>query len=145
MKHTDQSPESFHVPAGDYDVTIVDAAETVSRYSGADMIELTLEVDTADGYPIKFFDYLVASPSSAWRIDAFRRALRQNVVKGERVELVGDDFLGLTLRARLKVVEFHSQLHNRVEAWLAPRATAIVAPARIRSVIQKERSQHESF
>jgi len=148
MKYTpsDQPAKSFHVPAGDYDVTIVDAAETVSRTSGAGMIKLTLEVDTADGYAgssVKVFDYLVATPSSAWKIDAFRRALGHEIVKDESVELAAEELLGRTLRARLKVDEFNGQLNNKVDAWLAPVPTT--TSVRAGTVTQKELSENEPF
>lgn len=147
MKYTssNEAPKSYHLPAGDYPVTIVEASETVSRSSGADMIKLTLEAngpdDTTDA-TIKIFDYLVASPSSAWKIDAFRRALGHEVVQGEAVELAAEDLIGRTLRARLKVEEFNGRLNNKVEAWLAPLA-ASTKPAP--GATNKEESDNEPF
>src|SRR5690606_35821277 len=105
MRYTssNEAPKFQHLPAGDYPVTIVEAVETVSRSSGADMIKLTLDAEGPDGTTVKVFDYLVASPSSAWKIDAFRRALGDDVVLGEAVELSASDLVGRTLHARLKV------------------------------------------
>ncbi len=123
MKYTssNDAPKSYHLPPGDYIVTIVEAAESVARSSGADMIKLTLEAESADGTAhSKLFDYLVGSPSSAWKIDAFRRALGQKVTQGEPFELHADDLIGRTLRARLRVEEFNGRQNNKVEAWLAP-------------------------
>lgn len=147
MKYTssNEAPKSYHLPAGDYPVTIVEASETVSRSSGADMIKLTLAAngpdDTTDT-TIKIFDYLVASPSSAWKIDAFRCALGHEVVQGEPVELAAEDLVGRTLRARLKVEKFNDRLNNKVEAWLAPLA----APAKPSlKTAQKEDSANEPF
>ena len=131
MKYTssNEAPKSYHLPAGDYSVTIVEASETVSRSTGADMIKLTLDAEAPDGATAKVFDYLVASASSAWKIDAFRRALGYEVVQGEPVELAAEDLIGRTLRARLKVEEFNGRANNKVEAWLAPLAGSGNAPA----------------
>lgn len=131
MKYTssNEPPKSYHLPAGDYSVTIVEASETVSRSTGADMIKLTLDAESPDGtQSTKVFDYLVASASSAWKIDAFRRALGYEVVQGEPVELAAEDLVGRTLRARLKVEEFNGRANNKVEAWLAPLAASSNAP-----------------
>ena len=131
MKYTssNEAPKSYHLPAGDYPVTIVEASETVSRSTGADMIKLTLDAESPDGTrSTKVFDYLVASASSAWKIDAFRRALGYEVVQGEPVELAAEDLVGRTLRARLKVEEFNGRANNKVEAWLAPLAASSNAP-----------------
>ena len=132
MKYTssNEAPKSYHLPAGDYPVTIVEASETVSRSTGADMIKLTLDAESPDGtQSTKVFDYLVASASSVWKIDAFRRALGHEVVQGEPVELAAEDLVGRTLRARLKVEEFNGRANNKVEAWLAPLAASSNAPA----------------
>ena len=132
MKYTssNEAPKSYHLPAGDYPVTIVEASETVSRSTGADMIKLTLDAESPDGtQSTKVFDYLVASASSVWKIDAFRRALGYEVVQGEPVELAAEDLVGRTLRARLKVEEFNGRANNKVEAWLAPLAASSSAPA----------------
>ena len=132
MKYTssNEAPKSYHLPAGDYSVTIVEASETVSRSTGADMIKLTLDAESPDGtQSTKVFDYLVASASSVWKIDAFRRALGYEVVQGEPVELAAEDLVGRTLRARLKVEEFNGRANNKVEAWLAPLAASSSAPA----------------
>ena len=125
MKYTssNEAPKSYHLPAGDYSVTIVEASETVSRSTGADMIKLTIDAESADGtQSAKVFDYLVASPSSAWKVDAFRRALGHEVVQGAPVDLSAEDLIGRTLRARLKVEEFNGRANNKVEAWLTPLA-----------------------
>ena len=87
MKYTSSAdaPKAYHLPTGDYTVTILEASETVSRSTGADMIKLTLEAEAADGATSTLFDYLVASASSAWKIDTFRIALGQTIAPGEPV------------------------------------------------------------
>ncbi len=148
MKYTssEQPAKVFHVPAGDYPVTIVEAAETVSRSTGADMIKLTLEVEAPDGTTVKVFDYLVGTPASAWKIDAFRRALGQPVVKGETVELSANDLVGRQLRARLKVEKYNDTENNKVEAWLPAAVAATPArPAAAATSTKKEDDSNEPF
>lgn len=58
---SNESPRDFHVKPGDYDVRIIDAVETVSKTSGAEMIKLTLEVE---GHGCRLYDYLIASASN---------------------------------------------------------------------------------
>jgi hypothetical protein len=145
MKYTSSAdaPKTYHLPAGDYAVTILEAAETVSRSTGADMIKLTLEAEAADGASCKLFDYLVASASSAWKIDTFRLALGQTIVPGEPVELDAANLPGRTLRVRLKVEDYNGRANNKVDAWLAPviRTTA-TAPA---NAAKKEGAANEPF
>jgi hypothetical protein len=156
MKYTssNEAPKSYHLPAGDYPVTIIEASETVSRSTGADMIKLTLDAESPDGtQSTKVFDYLVASASSAWKIDAFRRALGHEVVQGEPVELAAEDLVGRTLRARLKVEEFNGRANNKVEAWLAPLSgsgnapapASLAAPAAPAAAAKKEDASNEPF
>ncbi|MGH8017740.1 MAG: DUF669 domain-containing protein [Opitutaceae bacterium] len=142
---SNEAPKFHHLPAGDYPVTIVEASETVSRSSGADMIKLTLDAEGPEGTTVKVFDYLVASPSSAWKIDAFRRALGEEVVLGEAVELAADDLVGRTLRARLKVEEFNGRYNNKVDAWLAPLANAPTQTAANPAPAQTEDAGDEPF
>jgi hypothetical protein len=145
MKYTSSAdaPKSYHLPAGDYSVTILEASETVSRSTGADMIKLTLEAEAADGATSTLFDYLVASASCAWKIDTFRIALGQTIAPGEPVELDASDLPGRTLRARLKVEDYNGRSNNKIDAWLAPLIrTAPTAPA---NAAKKEGAANEPF
>ena len=145
MKYTSSAdaPKAYHLPAGDYTVTILEASETVSRSTGADMIKLTLEAEAADGASSTLFDYLVASASSAWKIDTFRIALGHTIAPGEPVELDAADLPGRTLRARLKVEDYNGRSNNKIDAWLAPLVrTAPTAPA---NAAKKEGAANEPF
>lgn len=123
MKYTSSNNESrdFHVQAGDYDVRIIDAIETVSKNSGAEMIKLTLEVE---GRGCRLYDYLIASESTAWKIDTFRRSLGDAVEEEEEVEIVAQDLIGKTARARLKTEDYNGKTNNKVDAWLEPEVNA---------------------
>jgi hypothetical protein len=112
-----QQPREFHVSPGEYEVRVIDAIETISKGSGQEMIKLMLEVE---GRGVRLYDYLIASASAAWKIDAFRRATGEDVSEGEEVHLTAQDLIGRQGRARLKVEEFQGRLSNKVDAWLAP-------------------------
>ena len=113
---TNQDERAFFVPPGTYELTVLDAIETVSKSSGADMIKLSLEVE---GHGCRLFDYLIAAESSAWKIDAFRRALGETPVEGEEAELEPEDLIGRRVRARLRTEEYNGKTSNKVDSWLA--------------------------
>lgn len=102
-------------------MTIIEAVETISKSSGADMIKLNLEVD---GHGCRVFDYLIASESTAWKIDAFRRSIGDEVIEEEEVEISASTLVGRRGRARLKVEEFNGKINNKVDLWLEPSAPA---------------------
>lgn len=140
MKYTssNQEPREFHVQPGEYDLRVIDAVETVSKTSGAEMIKLTLEVE---GHGCRLFDYLIASESTAWKIDSFRRALGENVEEEIEVEISARDLIGKTARARLKTEEYNGKLNNKVDAWLesAGATSKPTAPA------AEEKDDNEPF
>jgi hypothetical protein len=136
---SNQESKSFHVEPGDYDVTVIEAVETISKSSGADMIKLNLEVD---GHGCRLFDYLIASESTAWKIDAFRRSIGDNVVEGEEVELSASTLIGRRGRARLKTEEFNGKTNNKVDLWLEPSTKAEPAKA---APAQPEEDDNEPF
>lgn len=120
MKYTSQNADNFprFVQPGDYLVTIIEASETFSK-AGDEMIKLKLEVEE---HGVHLFDYLVATESSFWKIDTFRKATGENVVEGEEVELNAADLEGRQGYARLKVEEYQGKKNNKVELWITDRA-----------------------
>ena len=105
------------VSPGEYDLEVIDASETVSR-NGHDMIELKLR--TANG--CVFYDFLVFTKNAFWKIDSFRAAIGEEVSSGEEVDVLADDLIGRSARARLVVEEYNGRKRNKVAAWLAPAA-----------------------
>ena len=83
--------------------------------AGDEMIKLKLEVE---GHGVCLFDYLVATESSFWKIDTFRKAIGDKVVEGEEVELHAADLEGRQGYARLKVEEYQGKQNNKVDIWL---------------------------
>lgn len=107
-----------HVEAGDYEVEVVDATETISK-SGHEMIELKLRTE-AGSY---LYDFLVFVPTAFWKIDAFRASTGETVTPEQDVEIVADDLIGRTGRARLAVEEYNGRKRNKVAAWLTGDAS----------------------
>lgn len=138
MKYTSQNADNFvrFVPNGDYLVTVVEASETVSK-AGDEMIKLKLEVE---GHGVHLFDYLVATDSSFWKIDTFRKAIGDTVVEDEEVELVASDLEGRQGYARLRVEDYQGKKNNKIEMWLTDRAPA----AATRAVNQPSQAQTEA-
>jgi hypothetical protein len=102
-----------HVEAGDYEVEVVNAIETMSK-SGHEMIELKLKT-SAGSY---LYDFLVFIPTAFWKIDSFRAATGESVAAEQEVEITPDDLIGRTGRARLALEEYNGRKRNKVVAWL---------------------------
>ena len=119
------------VDPGDYQVEVIDAIETVSK-TGHEMIELKLKT-LLGSY---LYDFLVFIPNAFWKIDSFRAATGETVSPEEEVEIIADDLIGRTGKARLTVEEYNGKKRNKVVAWLtskpgastAPKSTAKTAP-----------------
>jgi hypothetical protein len=126
MKYTFSNNEqrAFFVPAGDYTVRILEAVETLSKSSGAEMIKLNLEVE---GHGCRLFEYLIAGEATAWKIDAFRRALGETVEAQTESEITPQALIGKVVRARLRTEEFNGKTSNKVDAWLEPASSAATA------------------
>jgi len=113
-KASDVTARPDFVEPGDYPVEVIHAEETVSQ-KGHDMIELKLRVEPSGAI---LFDHLVFTPNAFWKIDAFRVATGEQIVPDEDVEIIADDLIGRTGRARLIVEEYNGRKRNKVAAWL---------------------------
>jgi hypothetical protein len=90
------------------------------------MIELKLRAEPGG---VVFFDHLVFTESSFWKIDAFRAAVGEKVTPDQEVEMHADDLIGRKGRARLNVEEYNGRKRNKVVAWLLPAPSATVKGA----------------
>lgn len=106
-----------YVQSGEYNVEVINAEECVSS-KGNDMIELRLK-SLPDG--AIFFDHLVFAENSAWKIDAFRASIGEEIIPGQEVDLHADDLIGKQGRARLIVEEYNGRKRNKVAAWIIPQ------------------------
>ena len=111
------------VDPGYYQVEVIDAIETVSK-TGHEMIELKLKT-LLGSY---LYDFLVFIPNAFWKIDSFRAATGEEVSPEQEVEIIADDLIGRTGKARLTVEEYNGKKRNKVVAWLPSRPGASAAP-----------------
>jgi hypothetical protein len=131
------------VEAGDYQVEVIDAVETVSK-TGHEMIELKLRT-SAGSY---LYDFLVFIPNAFWKIDSFRAATGEQVSPEEEVEITGDDLIGRSGKARLSVEEYNGKKRNKVIAWLPPKPGETPAPksaAKPATQTRSTRNDNEPF
>ncbi len=63
------------LPDGDYDFEVINAADAVSKASGADMIVLDIKVFDGDGGTRNVKDYLVATPGGMRKVRQFAIAV----------------------------------------------------------------------
>jgi hypothetical protein len=117
-KASDIATRPDFIEPGDYTVEVINAQETLSQ-KGHEMIELKLRVEPSGAL---VFDHLVFMPNSFWKIDAFRVATGETVTPDEDVEILADDLIGRTGRARLVVEEYNGRKRNKVAAWLTQPA-----------------------
>ena len=100
IKHTySGEDQKFDVlDAGTYPATIIEAIEKVSKNSN-DMIEIVFE--TEGGHRI--YDYLVFTEKTAFKVDAFISAIGKAPEKGQEVELVADELVGVELSIEVEI------------------------------------------
>ena len=116
-KASEPTSRPDYVEAGDYTIEILGAEESISQKNRNEMIELKLKVEPSGAI---VYDNLVFTSSAFWKIDAFRAATGETVTPDEDVEIIADDLIGRTGRARLIVEEYNGKKRNKVAAWLVP-------------------------
>lgn len=114
---TPQSQE-FHVKPGEYKFRVVDAKEEKSK-AGNPQIKLKLKILLPGGKEAhSVFDYLVFTPSSVWKVDAFLKATDKHPGEGQTVDVEAADCIGLEGRFRLSEETYNGKLQNKVESYL---------------------------
>jgi len=118
-KSSEPTSRPDYVEAGDYTIEVLGAEESISQKNRNEMIELKLKVEPSGAI---VYDNLVFTASAFWKIDAFRAATGETVTPDEDVDIIADDLIGRTGRARLIVEEYNGKKRNKVAAWLVPTA-----------------------
>ena len=109
---------------GNYLAVVIGAEEKTSA-KGSEMIELKIEVvgpDIDEGTGAILFDYLVFTEAAFFKIDQFRAACGETIVKGASVDIEADDLIGKSVEVRLVAEEYKGVKRNKVGAYLAAEA-----------------------
>lgn len=109
------------LPAGEYNVQIAEATDKVSKSSGKDMIELTLEViDTGAYAGRKLWVYIVDDQYADQKIyDIFRSA-----GKSIPPQITRASFLNLVGRVKTKQRSFNGEIKAEVNYWIPKKDAA---------------------
>jgi non-homologous end joining protein Ku len=137
------------LPEGVYPFVCINANEKTSQ-SGNVMIELELMVKGPNSdNEIRVFDHLVFARKSTWKIDDFRIATGETLIKGQKASFEAEDCLDRTGKVLLKIEKYEGRERNKVEEYLDPAAekspprmnASFQAPARP----QVEKSLEQEF
>jgi Protein of unknown function (DUF669) len=109
------------VPEGVYDFVVADANDKQSQ-NGNEMIELQLIIKGPEGQEHRVYDNLVFTPNSTWKIDLFRIATGETLVKGQSVKFDATDCLDRTGKCSLIVDAYEGRERNKVGEYLDPAA-----------------------
>ena len=112
------------LPEGVYEFVCVDANEKTSQ-SGNVMIELELMVrgsNSNGGNEIRVFDHLVFTPKSTWKIDSFRVATGETLVRGQRSRFEAEDCVDRVGKVWLTVEKYDGRSRNKIGQYLDPAA-----------------------
>ncbi|MFA5153479.1 MAG: DUF669 domain-containing protein [Clostridia bacterium] len=113
----DEDNRASFVKPGVYPATIVRAEETISKASGNEMIKLAWKLDTPADW---VWDYLTFSSKTTWRVNTFLKACGIAPEKGNDIELVADELVGLHALLELEIEEDRNgQTRNRVARYVA--------------------------
>jgi hypothetical protein len=100
---------------GEYDFEVVEAHnKSGKKPPHNDQIELRLKSQDAI-----YFDYLVFTDKSFWKVNQFRKAIGQEIEEGEdEIDFNAEDCLGATGRVMLTVDTYEGKRKNKVVEYL---------------------------
>ena len=79
------------------------------------------------GYARTFFDHLVFSDASDWKIASYLISMGQEVADDEELDLRAHDYIRRTARAEVGIREFRGLKQNYIKNWLPPKSSAVEA------------------
>jgi Protein of unknown function (DUF669) len=108
------------LPSGKYQVKVIGAKDEISK-NGNPMITLRLSVKVKGASRV-FFDHLVFTDSSDWKVAEFLTAMGEELT--DEMDIKPYEYVDRTALARVGIKEFEGQLQNFIERWLPPESSA---------------------
>ena len=118
QQNVDTNKGKIFIPAGDYDVQIVNVTDEVSRSSGRDQIKLEIQVISGPCKGGKLFYYIVDDQYADQKIWEVLTACRRQIPP----QVTSNTFRGgLTGRLRVKNETYQGEQKSVVNYWLRPK------------------------
>ena len=118
QQNVDTNRGKIFIPAGDYDVQIVNVTDEVSRSSGRDQIKLEIQVISGPCKGGKLFYYIVDDQYADQKIWEVLTACRRQIPP----QVTSNAFRGgLTGRLRVKNEIYNGEQRSSVNYWLRPK------------------------
>lgn len=118
-------------PAGEYPFEVIEAEDTVSQKSGADMVKLTINVFNDDGKSRRVYDYLVGTPGGQFKVRGFAAATGL-IDQYESGEMEAIDMQGRTGKCKIKIDKGDGSFPEKNAI-----ATYVAGPVTVGSVAKK--------
>ena len=115
---TDRGPRVL--PTGRYRVRVAEVQDKISRTSGKDMIELTLEVADGQYRGSRLWVYIVDDQYADQRIHDIFESCGQKVPE----VVTSASFRGLTGEVQTRLREYNGETKAEVNYWVRPRPGA---------------------
>jgi hypothetical protein len=109
------------LPEGVYPFTVLDAVDAISNAGRNPMIELTLLVRGPNGDEARVYDRLVFVKNMGWKIDHFRTATGETVVKGP-ASFDAVDALDRSGKCLLAIEDYQGREKNVVKDYIDPKS-----------------------
>lgn len=109
--------KDFEEP-GIYSATIIKAENAIAQDSGNEIIKLRIELDDSK---VWIFENLTFGARSAWRVDTFLKSVGKQPAKGEEIDIIPEELVGLRLWVKIKIEEYKGKTQNKVDQYVTDK------------------------
>jgi hypothetical protein len=119
--YEERQAEPELIPAGDYIFEVIEAVDAISKgakTAGADVIELKVKID---GNGKTIYEKLIFAESTMFRVDCFVQSTKIAATKGQQLEIIAENLIGLRGWCSVKVETYNGNDRNRIARWLTDK------------------------